>query len=68
MRLPRVGRARDIWPGLIIAGIVIVSAAVLADAVGDPPRGGPRLVVGLTLGLVVIAVGYLVRAWERRHP
>ncbi len=47
---------------------MIVAAAVLADALGDPPRGGPRLVVGLTLGLVVIAAGYLLRRWEQRQP
>jgi hypothetical protein len=51
-----------------IAGIVIIAAAVLADAFGDPPRGGPRLVIGLTLGAVVLGVGYVLRFWERRRP
>jgi hypothetical protein len=51
-----------------MAGIVILSAAVLADAFGDPPRGGPRLLIGLTLGAGVLAVGYLLRFWERRRP
>ena len=68
MPLPRFGRARDAWPGLTISGIVIVVAAVLADAIGDPPRGGPRLVVGLALGFTVIVIGYAVRLWERRGP
>jgi hypothetical protein len=53
---------------LIIAGIVILAAAVLADAFGDPPRGGPRLVVGLVLGVVVLAIGYVVRRLERDQP
>ena len=44
MPLPRFGRARDASPGILISGIVIVAAAVLADAFGDPPRGGPRVV------------------------
>src|SRR5262249_7005481 len=47
VRVPRLGEARDIWPGLIISGIVVLVAAVVADAMGEPPRGGPRLVVGL---------------------
>ncbi len=68
VRPPRFGRARDAWPGVTIAGVVIVAAAVLADATGDPPRGGPRLIVGLVLGLVVIAVGYVLRVWEQRQP
>jgi len=68
MPLPRFGRARDASPGILISGIVIVVAAVLADAFGDPPRGGPRLVVGLALGFLVIALGYVVRLWERREP
>jgi hypothetical protein len=67
-RWPQLGRARDSWPGITIAGIVIVAAAVLADAFGDPPRGGPRLVVGIVLGGVVLVVGYLLRWWERRQP
>lgn len=68
MRLPQLGRARDAWPGMTLAGVVIVAAAVLADAFGEPPRGGPRLVVGLVLGAVVIGVGYLLRRRERRLP
>lgn len=68
MRFPRLGRARDAWPGLIITGIVILAAAVLADALGEPPRGGPRLVVGLALGAVVLVVGYVVRRFERDQP
>lgn len=68
MPLPRFGRARDAWPGLTISGIVIVATAVLADAFGDPPRGGPRLIVGLVIGLIVIVVGYVMRRWEERGP
>lgn len=68
MRFPRLGRARDAWPGLTIAGIVILAAAVLADAFGGPPRGGPRLVVGLMLGAVVLVIGYIVRRFERDQP
>jgi hypothetical protein len=66
--MPRLGRARDAWPGITISGIVIVAAAVLADAFGEPPRGGPRLMVGLVLGVVVIGVGYLLRRLERDQP
>src|SRR5262249_14094966 len=51
--LPRFGRPGDAWPGVTVSGIVIVAAAVLADAFGEPPRGGPRLVIGLVLGFVV---------------
>jgi hypothetical protein len=65
---PQLGRAHDAWPGITIAGIVIVAAAVLADAFGDPPRGGPRLVVGLAIGFVTLAVGYVLRWFERRQP
>jgi hypothetical protein len=68
MPWPQLGRAHDAWPGVTIAGIVIVAAAVLADAFGDPPRGGPRLVIGLILGAVVLAIGYALRFWERRQP
>jgi hypothetical protein len=64
----QLGRAHDAWPGVTITGIVIVAAAVLADAFGDPPRGGPRLLIGLTLGAIVLAVGYALRFWERRQP
>ncbi|HEV8676230.1 MAG TPA: hypothetical protein VGX21_19515 [Methylomirabilota bacterium] len=66
--LPRFGRAHDAWPGITISGIVVVAAAVLADAFGDPPRGGARLGIGLVLGVVLIALGYLLRYWERRQP
>jgi len=66
--LPQFGRPGDAWPGVTISGIVIVAAAVLADAFGEPPRGGPRLATGLVLGFVVIGVGYLLRYWERRQP
>lgn len=67
-RLPSFGRARDAWPGVTISGIVILAAAVLADAFGDPPRGGPRLVIGLALGFVLLGVGYALRWWEKRQP
>lgn len=50
-----------------MAGIVILAAAVIADAFGEPPRGGPRLHVGLGLGFTVIVVGYLLRLYERRN-
>lgn len=68
MRLLQFGRGRDAWPGITISGVVVVVAAVLADAFGDPPRGGPRLVVGLALGAVLIVLGYAVRMWENRQP
>ncbi len=68
VRLPRFGRPRDAWPGVTISGIVVLAAAVLADAFGEPPRGGARLGVGLVLGLVLVALGYLLRFWERRQP
>jgi hypothetical protein len=64
---PRIGEAHEAWPGITIAGIVIVAAAVLADALGDPPRGGPRFYIGLGLGLVVLIVGYALRYLERRN-
>ena len=67
-RLPRLGRAQDVWPGVTISGVVILAAAVLADAFGDPPRGGPRLIIGLALGFVLLAVGYALRHWEKRQP
>jgi hypothetical protein len=64
-RWPTLGRAGDAWPGLTVAGIVILAAAVLADALSEPPRGGPRLYVGLILGSVVLTVGYVLRRLER---
>jgi hypothetical protein len=66
-RLPKIGRAHEAWPGITMAGIVILAAAVIADAFGEPPRGGPRLHVGLGLGFTVIVVGYLLRLFERRN-
>jgi peptidoglycan/LPS O-acetylase OafA/YrhL len=66
-RWPRIGRPQEGWPGITIAGIVILAAAVVADAFGDPPRGGPRLYVGLVLGGAVIVLGYALRRWERRR-
>jgi hypothetical protein len=67
LRWPRIGRPREAWPGITITGIVILTAAVLADAFGEPPRGGPRLYVGLVLGGVVIVLGYALRWLERRR-
>lgn len=52
------------WPGVTIAGVVIVVAAILADYFGDPPKGGTRLVVGLVIGLVAIGLGYVLRSRE----
>jgi hypothetical protein len=66
MRIPRFGRVHDAWPGVIISGIVVLAAAVLADAFGEPPRGGPRLMVGLVLGAALLVLGYGVRLWEGR--
>jgi hypothetical protein len=63
---PRIGHAHESWPGITISGIVILAAAVVADAFGDPPRGGPRLWVGLVLGGVVLVLGYVLRRVERR--
>jgi hypothetical protein len=63
-RWPQLGRPTDAWPGITIAGVVILAAAVLADAFGGSPRGGPRLYVGLTLGAVVLALGYVLRRLE----
>lgn len=65
-RWPEIGRPRDTWPGVTISGVVILAAAVVADAFGDPPRGGPRLVIGLALGAILLVVGYMLRLWERR--
>ena len=65
-RWPQFGRPHEAWPGITISGIVIVAAAVMADAFGEPPRGGPRLYVGLALGAIVLAVGYGLRRFERR--
>jgi hypothetical protein len=63
---PQLGRAHEAWPGISITGVVILAAAVLADAFGDPPRGGPRLYLGLGLGAAVLVLGYVLRYWERR--
>jgi hypothetical protein len=63
---PQLGRAHESWPGITISGIVILAAAVIADAFGEPPRGGPRLYLGLVLGTVVLALGYVLRRFERR--
>jgi hypothetical protein len=68
VRIPKLGRMRDVWPGLTLSGVVVLAAAVLADAFGDPPRGGPRLFVGLGLGAACLALGYLLRLWEKRQP
>jgi len=63
---PRIGEAHEAWPGITISGIVILAAAVLADALGEPPRGGPRLYIGLGLGAAVLVLGYVLRYFERR--
>lgn len=63
---PRIGRAQEAWPGITITGAVILAAAVIADAFGEPPRGGPRLYVGLGLGVAVLVLGYVLRHFERR--
>jgi hypothetical protein len=68
LRLPRLGRPQDTWPGITISGVVVLAAAVLSDAIGDPPRGGPRLIVGLALGVVLLVIGYALRLWEKRQP
>jgi hypothetical protein len=54
------------WPGISISGVVILAAAVIADAFGELPRGGPRLYVGLGLGTLVLVLGYVLRRFERR--
>ena len=66
-RPPRIGEAHEAWPGITIAGIVILAAAVIADAFGEPPRGGPRLHLGLGLGFAVLVLGYVLRFFERRN-
>jgi hypothetical protein len=66
-RWPRIGRGHEVWPGITITGIVILAAAVLADAFGEPPHGGPRLYVGLVLGAVALLIGYVLRRFERRE-
>ena len=63
---PRIGHAHEAWPGFTISGIVILAASVIADAFGEPPRGGPRLYVGLGLGAAVLVLGYVLRRVERR--
>jgi hypothetical protein len=63
---PRIGKAHETWPGITIAGVVILAAAVIADAFGEPPGGGPRLYVGLGLGFAVLVLGYVLRRFERR--
>ncbi len=65
-QLPRFGHAHEAWPGITICGIVIVAAAIVADAFGEPPRGGPRLHVGLALGIGALILGYVMRRFERR--
>jgi hypothetical protein len=68
MRWPVLGRRGDAWPGVTIAGIVTLAAAVLADAFGEPPTGGPRLWIGLALGALLLGLGYALRGWEGRRP
>jgi hypothetical protein len=63
---PRFGHAHEAWPGITISGIVILAAAVIADAFGEPPQGGPRLHVGLAIGFAVLVLGYVLRRFERR--
>jgi hypothetical protein len=63
---PRFGHAHEAWPGITLSGIVILAAAVIADAFGEPPRGGPRLHVGLSIGFAVLVLGYVLRRFERR--
>ena len=63
---PRIGKAHESWPGITIAGVVILASAVIADAFGEPPQGGPRLHVGLAIGFAVLVLGYVLRRFERR--
>ena len=63
---PRFGHAHEAWPGITIAGIVILAAAVIADAFGEPPQGGPRLHMGLAIGFAALVLGYVLRRCERR--
>jgi hypothetical protein len=63
---PRFGHAHEAWPGITLSGIVILAAAVIADAFGEPPQGGPRLHVGLAIGFAVLVLGYVLRRFERR--
>ena len=73
---PRFGHAHEAWPGITLGalvllygayvGIVILAAAVIADAFGEPPQGGPRLHVGLAIGFAVLVLGYVLRRFERR--
>jgi hypothetical protein len=63
---PRIGQAHEAWPGVTISGVVILAAAVIADAFGEGPRGGPRLYVGLATGFFVLVLGYVFRRFERR--
>ncbi len=65
-RLPCLGYAHEAWPGFTISGIVTPAAAMIADAFGEAPRGGPRLHVGLALGIAVPILGYVMRRFERR--
>ena len=66
-RWPRIGRAHEAWPGITISGVVILAAAVIGDALGEPPHGGPRLYVGLGLGSAVLVLGYSLRRFERKE-
>ena len=54
-RWPRIGRAHEAWPGITISGVVILAAAVIGDALGEPPHGS-----------AVLVLGYALRRFERR--